>query len=137
MTWGDAADVLGELQSGRRWIKRLAGWIKRPLPWIRWNVGEVGRGDKVRVKGQGMFGEQQDLVHLDYKVCEVGASPGRLTCKQGHVSSVTNGELSPVGAVSKEGQELSAQDDWTDRRGQSWAQWMGGLACYCTSPDNR
>ena len=61
----------------------------------------MGRGDGVKAenhterKEQGCLREQQDLFHLNYKVCKVGATSGGLNCKQGpRLSSVSQGIVS-------------------------------------------
>lgn len=81
--------------------------------WIRRNVAAAGRRNDVRAenhterKGQGlMFREQQDLLHLNYKVYKVGAT------SRGGVSRVTACPLSLTSGDCEQGgtRELSAQD---------------------------
>ena len=76
-------------------------------------------------KGQGLLREQQDLFHLDHKVCEVGANSGGLTCK--HLSSVCRqwGAITDGGCEQGGARELSAQDEPDRLKGQSWRQWVG------------
>lgn len=72
----------------------------------------MGRGKGVKAennterKEQSWLREQQDLFHLNYKVCEVGAISGGLNCKRGHcLSPLTTGDCEWGGT-----KELSAQD---------------------------
>lgn len=65
-----------------------------------------------------MFREQQDLLHLNYKVCKVGVT------SRGGISRVTACPLSPVGIVSREAQgSFQLRTPQTDSKGQSWGHW--------------
>ena len=51
------------------------GWSRRQR--------EQCKSKSHRQRRAGLVGEQQDLLHLDYKVCEVGVNSGGLNCKWG------------------------------------------------------